>query len=89
MFIRYCPKVDETCEIRDCPLAYMDRAADLEKIQECLRQRQSAIDLLSWLLDEIQNRLTQLSDQPIHQAATKLMTSKSEAMALVLSLPFL
>ncbi len=56
------------------PLAYMDRAADLEKIQQVLETKAVSKRLaqLGLTQDEIQNRLTQLSDQQIHQAATKL-----------------
>ncbi len=56
------------------PLAYMDRSADLGKIQKVLETKavSNRLAQLGLTQDEIQNRLTQLSDQQIHQVATKL-----------------
>jgi hypothetical protein len=73
--IGIAPKVDAgLVKSEIIPLAYMDRSADLEKIQKVLETKAVSKRLaqLGLTQDEIQNRLTQLSDQQIHQAATKL-----------------
>jgi hypothetical protein len=55
-------------------LTHVDRAADLGKIQKVLETKavSNRLAQLGLTQDEIQNRLTQLSDQQIHQVATKL-----------------
>jgi len=73
--IGIAPKVDAgLVKSEIIPLAYMDRSADLEKIQNVLETKAVSKRLaqLGLTQDEIQNRLTQLSDQQIHQVATKL-----------------
>jgi predicted flavoprotein YhiN len=73
--IGIAPKVDAgLVKSEIVPLAYMDRAADLEKIQKVLETKavSKRLSQLGLTQDEIQNRLTQLSDQQIHQVATKL-----------------
>jgi hypothetical protein len=73
--IGIAPKVDAgLVKSEIIPLAYMDRSADLEKIQKVLETKAVSKRLaqLGLTQDEIQNRLTQLSDQQIHQVATKL-----------------
>jgi hypothetical protein len=60
--IGIAPRLDAALvESEITSLTHVDRTADLEKIQNVLETQ-----------DEIQNRLTQLSDQQIHQVATKL-----------------
>ena len=73
--IGIAPKVDAgLVKSEIIPLAYMDRSADLEKIQKVLETKAVSKRLaqLGLTQDEIQDRLTQLSDQQIHQVATKL-----------------
>jgi hypothetical protein len=73
--IGIAPKVDAgLVKSEIIPLAYMDRSADLEKIQKVLETKavSKRLTQLGLTQDEIQNRLTQLSDQQIHQVATKL-----------------
>jgi len=55
-------------------LSQMDRAADLRKIQEIIQSKMIRERLKEFGLTpgEIQARLTQLSDQQIHQLALKL-----------------
>lgn len=74
-FIGIVPKVEAGFVMSD-PLAaaQVDRAQDLEKIQKILemkmiRERLGALGLTA---DEINSKLAQLSDQQVHQFASKL-----------------
>ena len=55
-------------------LAQVDRTAELEKIQNFLETKavSKRLGQFGYSQEEVQNRLTQLSDQQIHQIATKL-----------------
>lgn len=55
-------------------LAQVDRKAELGKIQNFLETKavSKRLEQFGYTQEEIQNRLTQLSDQQIHQIATKL-----------------
>lgn len=55
-------------------LAQVDRTAELGKIQNFLETKavSKRLEQFGYTQEEIQNRLTQLSDQQIHQIATKL-----------------
>jgi hypothetical protein len=56
------------------PLAYTDRASDLEKIQKLLETKavSKRLQQLGLAQGDIQKRLSQLSDQQIHQIALQL-----------------
>ncbi len=55
-------------------LMQVDRTAELEKIQKFLETKavSKRLEQFGYTQDEVQKRLTQLSDQQIHQIATKL-----------------
>lgn len=55
-------------------LMQVDRTAELEKIQKFLETKavSKRLGQFGYTQDEVQKRLTQLSDQQIHQIATKL-----------------
>ena len=56
------------------PLIHVDRTADLGKIQKFLETKtvSKRFEQFGFTQDEIQKRLGQLSDQQIHQIATKI-----------------
>jgi hypothetical protein len=73
--IGIAPRIDAALvESEITSLTHVDRTADLEKIQKVLETKaiSKRLEQLGLTQDEIQNRLTQLSDQQIHQVATKL-----------------
>ncbi|HYA11624.1 MAG TPA: PA2779 family protein [Thermodesulfovibrionales bacterium] len=73
--IGIAPRIDAAfVESEITSLTHVDRTADLEKIQKVLETKaiSKRLEQLGLTQDEIQNRLTQLSDQQIHQVATKL-----------------
>jgi hypothetical protein len=55
-------------------LMQVDRTAELENIQKFLETKavSKRLEQFGYTQDEVQKRLTQLSDQQIHQIATKL-----------------
>jgi len=71
-------------------LAGIDRNADLEKIQQVLEMKALKERLLQLGLtqDEIQNRLSQLSDQQIHQFALQLDNLKvgGDGLGIIIAL---
>ena len=73
--IGIAPKVDAgLVESEITSLTPVDKTADLEKIQKFLETKtvSKRLEQLGFTQDEIQKRLTQLSDQQIHQIATRL-----------------
>lgn len=73
------------------PLAYMDRAADLEKIQQVLETKavSKRLEQLGLTQDEIQKRINQLSDHQIHQIALQLddlRVGKDSGVGLIIAL---
>jgi len=73
--IGIAPKVDAgLVKSEIVPLAYMDKAADLERIQKVLETKavSNRLAQLGFTQDEIQKRISQLSDQQIHQIALQL-----------------
>jgi Family of unknown function (DUF6627) len=72
-------------------LGQTDRTGDLDKIQKVLEAKAVSERLaqLGLTRDEIQSRITQLSDQQIHQIALQLddlKVGKSDALGLVIAL---
>lgn len=71
-------------------LANTDRAADLEKIQKVLETKmvRERLEQLGFSSEEINSRLSQLSDQQIHQLALKLDELKvgSDGLGVVIAL---
>lgn len=72
-------------------LAQADRAADLEKIQKVLEIKAISQRLTQFGLtnDEIQSRLSQLSDQQVHQTALQLddlKVGQDDALGLIIAL---
>ncbi len=71
-------------------LASVDREADLDKIQKVLetKQIQERLEKLGFTKDEINSRLSQLSDQQIHQFALQLDELKvgSDGLGVVIAL---
>ncbi len=72
-------------------LAQADRAADLEKIQKVLEVKAISQRLTQFGLtnDEIQSRLSQLSDQQVHQTALQLddlKVGQDDALGLIIAL---
>jgi len=73
--IGIAPRVDAgLVESEITSFMQVDRTADLEKIQNFLETKavSKRLEQFGYTQDEIQKRLTQLSDQQIHQIATKL-----------------
>jgi hypothetical protein len=73
--IGIAPRVDAgLVESEITSLTHVDRTADLGKIQKVLETKaiSKRLEQLGLTQDEIQKKLTQLSDQQIHQIATKL-----------------
>ena len=73
--IGIAPRVDAgLVESEITPLMQVDRTTELEKIQNFLETKavSKRLGQFGYSQEEVQNRLTQLSDQQIHQIATKL-----------------
>jgi len=72
-------------------LSKVDRAADLERIQKVLETKmiRERLEKLGFTQDEINSRLSQLSDQQIHQLALQLddlKVGKSDALGVIIAL---
>jgi hypothetical protein len=72
-------------------LSQMDRAADLAKIQKVLELKAvgERLTQLGLAQEEIKNRLDQLSDQQIHQAALQLddlKVGQGDALGIIIAL---
>jgi hypothetical protein len=72
-------------------LAQVDRAADMDKIQKALETKmiKERLEKLGFTQEEINNRLSQLSDQQIHQLALQLddlKVGKSDALGVIVAL---
>lgn len=72
-------------------LSKVDRTADLEKIQKVLETKmiKERLEKLGFTQEEINNRLSQLSDQQIHQLALQiddLKVGKSDALGIIIAL---
>jgi len=72
-------------------LSQTDRAADLGKIQKVLELKavSERLTQLGFAQNEIKNRLDQLSDQQIHQAALQLddlKVGQGDALGLIIAL---
>src|SRR4030043_955929 len=73
--IGIAPRVDAgLVESEITSFAQVDRTTELEKIQNFLETKavSKRLGQFGYTQEEIQNRLTQLNDQQIHQIATKL-----------------
>ncbi len=73
--IGIAPRVDAgLVESEITPLMQVDRTTELEKIQNFLETKavSKRLEQFGYTQDEVQKRLTQLSDQQIHQIATRL-----------------
>jgi hypothetical protein len=73
--IGIAPRVDAgLVESEITSLIQVDRTTELQKIQHFLETKavSKRLEQFGYTQDEIQKRLTQLSDQQIHQIATKL-----------------
>jgi hypothetical protein len=75
-------------------LTQIDRTADLVKIQKVLEVKAISERLMQFGLtqDEVQKRLTQLSDQQIHQIALQLddlKVGQDDALAVIIALLFI
>ncbi len=73
--IGIAPKVDASfVESEIISLTHVDREAELGKIQKFLESKvvSKRFEQLGYTQDEIQKRLTQMTDQQIHQIATKI-----------------
>lgn len=69
------PRVDAALSPSEViALSQMDRASDLQKIQQILETKmiRTRLEQLGFSQDEIQTRLTQLNDQQIHQLALQM-----------------
>lgn len=91
LFFGVVPRVDAGFVPSDIlQLANTDRAADLEKIQKVLETKmiRERLEQLGFSSEEINSRLSQLSDQQIHQLALKLDELKvgSDGLGVVISL---
>jgi hypothetical protein len=90
--IGIAPRVDaDLVKSEIVPLAYTDRASDLEKIQKLLETKavSKRLQQLGLAQGEIQKRLSQLSDQQIHQIALQLddlRIGKDDGMGLIIAL---
>ncbi|BCB96719.1 hypothetical protein JZK55_16410 [Dissulfurispira thermophila] len=72
-------------------LSKVDRAADLERIQKVLETKmiKERLGKLGLTQDEINSRLSQLSDQQIHQLALQLddlKVGKDDALGIIIAL---
>jgi hypothetical protein len=73
--IGIAPRVDAgLVESEITSLMQVDRTTELQKVQHFLETKavSKRLEQFGYTQDEIQKRLTQLSDQQIHQIATKL-----------------
>jgi len=73
--IGVAPRVDAgLVESEITPLMQVDRTTELEKIQNFLETKavSKRLEQFGYTQKEVQERITQLSDQQIHQIATKL-----------------
>lgn len=91
LFFGLVPRVDAGFVPSDIlQLANTDRAADLEKIQKVLETKmiRERLEQLGFSSEEINSRLSQLSDKQIHQLALKLDELKvgSDGLGVVISL---
>jgi len=89
--IGIAPRVDAgLVESEIMSFMQVDRTADLEKIQNFLETKavSKRLEQFGYTQDEIQKRLTQLSDQQIHQIATKLDDLKigGDGLGIVIAL---
>lgn len=71
-------------------LAQADRAADLQKVQNVLEMKmvKDRLEKLGYTQEEIQQRLSQLSDQQLHQLALNLDELKvgGDALGVIIAL---
>lgn len=72
-------------------LSKVDRAADMDKIQRVLETKmiKERLEKLGFTKDEINNRLSQLSDQQIHQLALQLddlKVGKDDPLGIIIAL---
>ncbi|MBI3592059.1 MAG: PA2779 family protein [Nitrospirae bacterium] len=72
-------------------LSKSDRAADMDKIQKVLETKmiKERLEKLGLSQDEINNRITQLSDQQIHKLALQLddlKVGKDDALGVIIAL---
>lgn len=72
-------------------LAQVDRAADMDKIQKILETKmiRDRLEKFGFTQEEINNRLSQLSDQQIHQLALQLdnlKVGKDDALGIIIAL---
>jgi hypothetical protein len=89
--IGIAPKVDAgLVESEITSLTSVDTTADIEKIQKFLETKavSKRLEQLGFTQDEIQKRLNQLSDQQIHQIATKVDNLKvgGDALGIIVAL---
>jgi hypothetical protein len=89
--IGIAPKVDAgLVESEITSLTSVDTTADIEKIQKFLEIKavSKRLEQLGFTQDEIQKRLNQLSDQQIHQIATKVDNLKvgGDALGIIVAL---
>ncbi|MDI6727564.1 MAG: PA2779 family protein [Thermodesulfovibrionales bacterium] len=72
-------------------LSNVDRAADLERIQKVIETKmiRERLEKLGFTHDEINNRLSQFSDQQIHQLALQLddlKVGKDDGLGIIIAL---
>ncbi|NWF51939.1 MAG: PA2779 family protein [Nitrospirae bacterium] len=90
--IGIAPKVDAgLVKSEIVPSSYVDRAADLEKIQKVLETKaiSKRLEQLGLSQYEIQKRLGQLNDNQIHQLALQiddLRVGKDDGLGLIIAL---
>ncbi len=89
--IGIAPKADASFAPSDIiPLARTDRAADLATVQKALETKmvKERLANLGFTNDEIQGRLSQLSDQQLHKAAQQLDSLKvgGDGLGIVIAL---
>jgi hypothetical protein len=90
--IGIAPKIDASLvESEITPLKYVNRTADLEKIQKFLESKaiSKRFEQLGLTQDEIHKRLSQLNEQQIHQIALKLdalRIGKDDGLSLIIAL---
>jgi len=89
--IGIAPKIDAgLVESEITPLKYVNRTADLEKIQKFLETKaiSKRLEQLGLTQDEIHKRLSQLNDQQIHQIALKLdgLRVGGDGLSLIIAL---
>jgi len=90
--IGIAPKIDAgLVESEITPLKYVNRTADLEKIQKFLETKaiSKRLEQLGLTQDEIHKRLSRLNDQQIHQISLKLddlKIGKDDGLSLIIAL---